>query len=233
MSLSHPDRPRRGSLFALLLVGAGGMLSAQAADVRARVGAAEIQVEGRGLQLGPDTMSLRDLTLTQKPDLLIKAQQTQARGVESGGYENSTWDLKGTVHIEMEGAVLDADSAKVVFADGRVKTIHVQGAPSRFSHVMKNTERRYEGRAAVIDYDAAAGLVRSSGGTKYAYGRSQGTTEAVVTYNLTSGVLSTQGDGSDNERVRLTLDPVQKDPGQKDPIQKVPAPRAPDRTSAK
>jgi lipopolysaccharide transport protein LptA len=166
---------------------------------------------------GTGTLETCDITLRQGSGTLIKAEKGSAKRL-SQGYEDGEWQLNGGVHIEFDDAILDADSATVLFADNRLKEVHVRGAngkPAHFSHQVKNTPRRNQGRAATIDYDSMAAVLRLAGDTWYSDGRSAIET-AAFTYNLNDGSFFS------NESVKGTVQPDKR----------VPPPRTPDRATS-
>lgn len=206
----YPDRRQRGyarALFAVCIVLAMAPALAANADREA------YKVEGNNLRLdlNANTRSLDNLTLRQG-STLITAKKSSGREDAN----DSTWDVKGEVHIEFNGAVLDADAATVKFVDNRLKTIHVQGAPARFSHPLKSGDRVVKGRAAIIDYDAATALVQFSGGTQFEDGRNQITTDK-LTYSINDNSVSTS-----QSRSQAVIQPGSR----------VPAPKTPDRKTA-
>lgn len=187
----------------------------------ARLPAEPIQIGGLNprFNFSDSTFSLEDVTLSQGKDIRIVAKQ--AHWLDKG-QGDSDWNLTGAVHIEFRDAILDADAAKIVFSDGELETVNVQGAPARFSHELKDSGRRNQGSARVIDYHAASGRVRLSGDTWYSDGRNEARTETLV-YSLDERVLTSEGDGTDATRVQLTIRPDRH----------VPTPRTPDRESAR
>jgi lipopolysaccharide transport protein LptA len=213
MAPLHADRRRRGYLPALF---AASVLLALLPGHAANAVRGDIEIEGNNLKgnINAGTQSMDDFVLKQGSNL-IRAKKSNGSGL-ADGRDNSTWDLKGEVHIEFDGAVLDADAATVKLVDSRIKTIHVQGAPARFSHPLKTGDRVVKGRAAIIDYDAATALVQFSGGTQFEDGRNQITTEK-LTYNINDSSVSTsQG------RSQGTIQPGSR----------VPTPKIPDRKTA-
>ncbi len=158
------------------------------------------------------TMSLRNMELRQGTGTFITATEGAATGV-SENKDNSIWTLKGVVHIEFDGAVLDADNAIAVFANGRLKSVDVKGSPAKFSHQLKNTERSNVGRARNIQYDAATSF---AGDTWYSDGVNEASGDTIV-YDLRDGSIKSK------DRLIFTIKPGQR----------VPAPRTPDRASAK
>jgi lipopolysaccharide transport protein LptA len=159
------------------------------------------------------TLTSCDVILTQGPSTRITADQASAKGLLDD--YNGEWVLTGKVHIEFNNAILDADSATVTFADDHLQKVHVKGAPSRFSHQVKDTARRNQGRAATIDYDAQTALLTLSGDTWYSDGRNVVET-ASYTYNLNDSEFI----GTD--QVKGTLQQNKR----------VPPPRTPDRATS-
>jgi lipopolysaccharide transport protein LptA len=172
---------------------------------------------------GAGTLESCDVTLRQGTQALIKSKNATARRL-SDGYEDGEWQFSNGVHIEFDDAVLDADSATVLFADNRLKEVHVKGAkgePARFSHQLKDAPRRNQGRAATIDYDAAGGMLRLAGGTWYSDGRNEVNTASLI-YNMNDGSFSNATGPNESDKVRITIRPDKR----------VPPPRTPDRATS-
>ena len=221
MARSFPDL----TLAAGLLLAAGAVCAAQARLTLDNQ--TPIQFEGGAAcfraNFGAGTLESCDVTLRQGTQALIQAKNATARRL-SEGYEDGEWQFSNGVHIEFDDAVLDADSATVLFASNRIKEIHVKGAttePARFSHLLKDAPRRNQGRAATIDYDAAAGTVRLAGGTWYSDGRNEVNTASLI-YSMNDGSFSNATGPNESDRVRITIRPDKR----------VPPPRTPDRATS-
>jgi lipopolysaccharide transport protein LptA len=185
-----------------------------------------IQFEGGAAcfraNFGAGTLESCDVTLRQGTQALIQAKNATARRL-SEGYEDGEWQFSNGVHIEFDDAVLDADSATVLFAGNRIKEVHVkgtQGEPARFSHQLKDAPRRNQGRAATIDYDAS-GTLRLAGGTWYSDGRNEVSTASLI-YNMNDGSFSNATGPNQSDKVRITIRPDKR----------VPPPRTPDRATS-
>src|SRR5690349_13584665 len=114
MARFFPDR----SIFPMLLLVAGALSSALAAAPTLDKKTPIDYKGGAGcFRLNPNagTLETCDITLTQGPGTLITAKRATAKGLSENN--NGEWSLTGSVHIEFNNAVLDADSATVVFAD--------------------------------------------------------------------------------------------------------------------
>jgi lipopolysaccharide transport protein LptA len=219
MAPLHPERRRRGPLFALITAGALlALLPGYAAVDKQSV----IKVSGENWTMHANgTMTMKQVELLQAPNTVIRADQTDASGLNDGP-EDSRWELAGAVHIEFDDVVLDADTAIAVFADNRLQSILLNGTPARFSHQMKDSGRQNHGRATKIQYDAATSLVRFPDGAWYSDGRNEADTGAAV-YNIKDGSLSASSLGGDSRnRLRMTIRPGKR----------VPPPRTPEKSTA-
>ncbi|MFO1502510.1 MAG: LptA/OstA family protein [Steroidobacteraceae bacterium] len=207
-----------------LLLAAGTVFAAQgklALDNRT-----PIEFEGACFRanFNAGTLESCDAVLRQGTQALIKAKNAKGRKL-SEGYEDGEWQFSNGVHIEFDDAVLDADSATVVFAGNRLKEVHVKGTkaePARFSHQLKDAPRRNQGRAATIDYDSASAVLRLAGGTWYTDGRNEVNTASLI-YNMNDGSFSNATGPNEGDRVRITIRPSDK---------RVPPPRTPDRATS-
>jgi lipopolysaccharide export system protein LptA len=178
---------------------------------------------GLNANFGAGTFSMQKVVLRQEGGTLISADEVSVSGAE-GEFDNSQWELRGSVHVEYEGAVVDADAAAVVFVDGRVKTIDAQGVtgqPVQFAYTFSQTGRRAQGRAANIAYDVPSGDVHFFNGTWFSSGRAEMQDEEIC-YN----VKTTAASDCDNAESRGTVT-VFPQRGER-----VPPPRDPDRSSA-
>lgn len=208
--------PDRGVAAALLWI-AGALTPVLAAsptlDKKTPIDWAEGKKHCFHLDSKAGTITLCDVTLTQGATTRITADHASAKGLSDNN--NGEWLLTGSVHIEFDNVILDADSATVVFAQDRLQKVHVKGAPSRFSQQLKDPSRRNQGRAATIDYDSQKDVLQLMGDTWYTDGRNVVET-AAFTYNLNDGSIFS------SERVKGTIQPEKR----------VPAPRTPDRASS-
>jgi lipopolysaccharide transport protein LptA len=201
MASLHAESLRRGALSFVACLGLG--LAASAAQLRQDD---SIIVNTGGMKISAsNTLELRDgIIITNKQEtMMIRAREADAQGVELS-FNNSQWEFRGDVHIEVDGAVLDAATATVRFASNRLGSARVVGSPATFSHVLKGATQRNQGRAGTIDYDAGKSLLRLDGGAWYSDGRNEITSPFLV-YNLSDRSL--EKEAREGERVILTIRP--------------------------
>jgi lipopolysaccharide export system protein LptA len=200
-----PERCHRG---ALLMVAGVLLLLAPAHAARAPLAAITVESKGSSeFNFNSGTMQLRQFVLRQPPDTLIRADTANGTGVVEGSYDSTSWVLTGKVHIEHQGTVLDANSAKVVFNDRLVRSIEVRDTPASFSHPTKVAGERYRGSAEAISFDGASRRVRFNGRPKFSFGSNEGDSDKPLLYDLDKGVLSSEGNRDAAARVRLTIRP--------------------------
>ena len=94
-------------------------------------------------------------------DLTISADDALATGFEFD--EAGEFRLTGNVRVEIDTAVMEADSAVFTFADGQLSRGELEGMPVLFSDVDAATERSVTGRAGKISYDNVARTLRMLG----------------------------------------------------------------------
>jgi lipopolysaccharide transport protein LptA len=224
MSSSLPDR-RAILLLAACLLCLQTALAAKAEPRLDKETPLDITGETVKSDLNAGTLRMGNVTITQGPALTIRAALANGRGLKEG-YDNSSWDFSGSVHIEFDGAVIDADNASVAFSNQRIITIRVQGKPARFSHQQKDSAKR-EGRANTIDYDARSGNLRLAGATWLFDGRNE-IQSSVLLYNLISGSVSNDARTSDSGPTHIIIRPG------KAPVvtPTIPTPRTPERSTA-
>jgi lipopolysaccharide transport protein LptA len=155
MALFIPDRRQRGLRTALAAAGTLlCLLPAHAAGDNRETTEWQVVL---GLNTNIDdnagTLSTEKLELRQGSTLL-RASKAAASGMAAGNVRNSTWVLTGEVHIEFDGAVLDAQMATVVLADGRMKSLQVQPAQGQPPQPQKSPVH-LEFKSAVLDVQTA------------------------------------------------------------------------------
>jgi lipopolysaccharide transport protein LptA len=204
MASSPAEYWRRNALLAIACMGFGHVSAAASAAQLRQDDVIVVNTGGMKISAG-NTLQLRDgITITNKQEtMMIRAREADAQGTELS-FNNSQWEFRGDVHIEVDGAVLDAATATVRFASNRLGSARVVGSPATFSHLLKGSTQRNQGRAGTIDYDAGKSLLRLDGGAWYSDGRNEITSPFLV-YNLADRSL--EKEAREGERVILTIRP--------------------------
>jgi lipopolysaccharide transport protein LptA len=197
-------------LFLALLLGVGirTSVAAEAEECPESV----IKYYSRAFKLSTGTYTLQlidEVLFCQGAGMSIRADQATARGKDRN-VDDSQWEFRGNVRIEYQGAQLNADTATVTFANKQLGQATVVGQPATFAHQAKGSSQRNQGRARSIEFNAAKGTLRLSGGAWFSDGRNEVSTAAVV-YNLADRSAASEPGSGDN-RVRTTIRPEAKNP---------------------
>jgi hypothetical protein len=227
MAVAHPypDGRRRGPV-ALLAATLCLLLSAVAGTAnQVASGRIEVVYETADIDFNAGTQSITKLTLTQGDGTLVRASVADVSGFRNN-YDNSTWKLSGAVHVEHQGAVLDAEAATIVFAGGRLQSVQVEGnnGPSRFSYQASTGGQRYDGSAPTIHFDAMSGGVRFFPPAQFSTEGFEGVSDRPLHFNTRTEKLVTLDSSDENAVARIRFTEEER--------RRVPPPRQPERNQA-
>ena len=186
---------RRSSFVAALL---GAAACAATAQDRNQL---PITVEARSSDFDykNNVLVFNDVTIVQGA-VRITAEKAQASGLD---FDDSGWELSGSVRIILTDGGLTSDTARVRFAKGEIQSATVSGAPATFEQRRK-TELA-QGRANRIDYDLGRGTVELAGDAWLFDGRTEITGATLVYSTANQRVISQQP-------VVITIQPEEKSP---------------------
>jgi lipopolysaccharide transport protein LptA len=138
------------------------LVCAFAADAQSNNDNEELEFSSGRVVLDGQTNMLRAQSprITQG-DLMIAADDALATGFEFA--DAGEFRLTGNVRVEIDSAIMEADSAVFTFADGRLSRGELDGSPVSFSDVDEATQRRVTGHAGKISYDNVARTLRMLG----------------------------------------------------------------------
>ena len=94
-------------------------------------------------------------------DLTVVADDALATGFEFD--EAGEFRLTGNVRIEVDSAVMEADSAVFTFAAGRLSRGELEGSPVSFNDFDREEQKSIVGTAGKMSYDYAARTLRMTG----------------------------------------------------------------------
>jgi lipopolysaccharide transport protein LptA len=123
-----------------------------------------------------NTVLYRKVRIAQG-EVMVEADEAAASGRD---FENSQWTFTGSVHIRMPDGFIEADSAVVTFADGKLRNARMTGNPARFEQRRTNSEQLARGHAGIIEYDVAQSMVRLSQQAWLSDGTNEITSETLV-----------------------------------------------------
>jgi lipopolysaccharide transport protein LptA len=254
MAPSSPDCRRRGLIAALAAASAMLFLQpAVAASDKCETKEWEVKSEVMTRSVSED-LSVTDLKLSQCSTLL-RASRADATGVKDGHIDNSTWKLTGAVHLEVDGAVMDAQAATIVLVNGLVHSVDVPAQtaqqPKKPVHVEFNSSVLDVDSATVAFTDGRIKTILALGSpAQFSYvikksGRQVRGRAGRIDYDagrneMRFSIDTRYTDGSSEasaEMLTYNIDDgsmtTRKASGTYRPDEKVPAPRTPDRATAK
>ncbi|HKR36944.1 MAG TPA: LptA/OstA family protein [Steroidobacteraceae bacterium] len=120
-----------------------------------------------------------NVRVTQGP-MSIQADAAKADDFRS---ENSRWSFEKSVHIVTAEADLQSDSANAAVVGGQLSRARAAGSPAQFQQRGGSADRQIRGRAGVIEYDFAAGIVKLTDQVWFSNGKDEFRGDVVI-YNV-------------------------------------------------
>jgi lipopolysaccharide export system protein LptA len=186
-----------------LAIGCASLISAHAAgparrsDLPISLDAASSDFDYRN-----NTLRFRQVRIVQGT-VRVDADEATATGLN---FENSRWEFRGNVHIEVEGGSLASSEAQVTFVGNQIATAIITGSPATFEQKLKESEDIAKGHAARIEYDFTAGNVRLVEDAYLTDGRNDIHGQTLV-YSIRDQRVLAEAGAQGEERVRITINP--------------------------
>jgi lipopolysaccharide transport protein LptA len=133
----------------------------------------------------------------------VEADEATATGLN---FENSRWEFRGNVHIEVDGGSLASSEAQVTFKDNQIADAVITGSPATFEQKLQESEDIAKGRANRIEYDFTAGTVRLVQDAYLTDGRNDSHGQTLV-YSIRDQRVLAEANDQGQERVRITINP--------------------------
>jgi lipopolysaccharide transport protein LptA len=150
-----------------------------------------------------DTLEISGNVIVTQGPTSIQAGAAKANDVRS---ENSRWSFQQSVHIVTAEAKLQSESASAAIVGGQLARARAEGAPAQFEQRGAREDGQVQGRAAVIEYDFVAGVVKLTDNVWFSNGKDEFRGEVVI-YNVRDERLQINPGGQG--RVRGIIRPRQ------------------------
>lgn len=149
-----------------------------------------------------NTLRFRQVRIVQGT-VRVEADEATATGLN---FENSRWEFRGNVRMEVDGGSLTSDQAQVTFVNNQIATAVITGTPASFEQKLKDSDAIARGRAGRIDYDFTDGTVRLAEDAYLTDGRNDIRGQTLV-YSIRDQRVVAEAGEQGNERVRITINP--------------------------
>jgi lipopolysaccharide transport protein LptA len=136
----------------------------------------------------------------------VVADQGQGNGLD---FDNSHWEFRGNVKINMEQGQLTSDEADLTFAKKLLAKAVVNGKPAAFEQRIAKTGKLARGHADSIDYDVTKGVVHLSKNAWLSDGQNEIRGESLK-YNVTAQNIVAESSEQGSQRVHIIITPPPK-----------------------
>jgi lipopolysaccharide transport protein LptA len=136
-------------------------------------------------------------------NMSVAADQAQATGLD---FENSHWVFRGNVRITMDQGQLTSDEAEITFSKKLLSKAIVHGNPAAFEQRIAKTGKLAQGRAELIDYDVAKGVVHLSKNAWLSDGQNEIRGESLK-YNVLAQNIVAEASEQGSQRVHIIITP--------------------------
>ena len=124
--------------------------------------------------------------------------------------EDSSWQFRGNVIIDVENGHIECDAANLQFDEYELKLAVVTGAPASFSMTRPGSNESTSAEAGRLSYDVGAGIIEFSDQATITEGGNQISSNFLV-YNIAEQRINADSQGKDDGRVRITYTPTNGD----------------------
>jgi lipopolysaccharide transport protein LptA len=149
-----------------------------------------------------DTVELSGNVRVSQGPMSIEAREAQGKDFHS---DNSRWTFQDSVHIRTAEVDLHSATATADFVRNQLRGTRIEGTPAVFEQRGATTERQIRGRAGVIEYDFARGIVTLTNQVWFSNGKDEFRGDVVI-YNVRDERLQINP-GPASGRVRGTIRP--------------------------
>ena len=149
-----------------------------------------------------NTLLFRRVRISQGT-MQVEADEARADGLN---FENSEWNLSGSVQIHVPDGRLNSGEAEVTFRNNEISRAVIRGQPASFEQQLKDEQKLARGRASSIEYDVGAGTVRLSGDAWLTDGQNEIRGDTLI-YDIGRQRIVGNPTGRDPGGVRITIKP--------------------------
>ena len=199
MATSRPEGPR--ALLALLVAAIVVLHDAASAATSSEL-PINLEAASSDFDYRNNTLLFRRVRISQGT-MQVEADEARANGLN---FENSEWNLSGSVRIHVPDGRLNSGQANVTFRNNEISRAVIRGQPASFEQRLKDEQKLARGRASAIEYDVQAGTVRLSGDAWLTDGQNEIRGDTLI-YDIGQQRIVGNPTGRDPGGVRITIKP--------------------------
>jgi lipopolysaccharide transport protein LptA len=160
-----------------------------------------LDAESSSFDQQSNTVVFRGLNITQG-ELGVRADEAVASGLD---FTRSEWQFTGSVEISIGSAVIEAESASIIFAEHALQSAELRGTPAEFQNDGGTRETLIRGGANVLRFDNVAQTLQMSEGAWLSEGANEFTGCDLI-YDFAEEKI-TSGSSGCGESVVITITP--------------------------
>jgi lipopolysaccharide transport protein LptA len=133
----------------------------------------------------------------------IEADEGRASNLD---FEDSVWEFKGNVVIDVENGHVECDSAHLKFSGHQLQSATITGSPATFEMQRPGSEVVTHAEAGRLEYDFESGIIEFSGDATITEGGNQISSNYLV-YNIEEQRINARSAGEGEPRVKIIYTP--------------------------
>jgi len=139
----------------------------------------------------------------------IEADEGRASNLD---FEDSVWEFKGNVVIDVENGHVECDSAHLKFSGHQLQRATITGSPATFEMQRPGSEVATHAEAGRLEYDFESGIIEFSGNATITEGGNQISSNYLV-YNIEEQRINARSAGEGEPRVKIIYTPQDSEDG--------------------
>ena len=163
---------------------------------------------------GKNSMLLfRGLRISQG-NVGIEADEGRATNLD---FEDSVWQFKGNVIIDVEGGHIECDTADLSFTNHQLVLATIGGTPATYELTRPGSEEKTYGRAGRMRYDLTSGVIEFADDATVTEAGNKISSNFIV-YDINQQRISAQGSADGEDRVKILFTPRESDAARLDEL---------------
>ena len=166
----------------------------------------DLVAQSSELDLRNDNALFRKVRIAQGATTVTADLGSATKQATGLNFDNSLWVFRGNVRITLDQGQLTSDEAEITFSKKLLSKAIVNGNPAAFEQRIAKTGKLAQGRAELIDYDVAKGVVHLSKNAWLSDGQNEIRGESLK-YNVLAQNIVAEASEQGSQRVHIIITP--------------------------